>query len=92
MVLRTVYTEVAERAMQLYYDGLGEKDRRQYAAVEAIKLGHGGVTYISRLLCLDRSTVIQGKKELLAPAVDEPIARGRQRRTGGGRKKKDGSA
>jgi hypothetical protein len=62
--------------MQLHYSRLSEKDRRHYAAVEAIKLGHGGVTYISRVLAVDRNTIIQGKKELMA------------RRPGGGRKKK----
>ena len=32
-----------ERMMQRLYRSLSEKDRRRYAAVEAAKLGHGGV-------------------------------------------------
>ena len=30
------------RAMRLLIESLTEKDRRRYAAVEAMKLGHGG--------------------------------------------------
>ena len=73
--------------MQLYYSRLSEKDRRHYAAVEAIKLGHGGVTYISKVLAVDRNTIIQGKKELMALAEYRQIPPGKQRRAGGGRKK-----
>lgn len=77
--------------MQLYYSRLSEKDRRHYAAVEAIKLGHGGVTYISRVLAIDRNTIIRGKKELQAlAAYEQNVPAQRQRRVGGGRKKKDG--
>jgi len=28
------------------YNTLSEKDKRLYAAIEAIKIGHGGITYI----------------------------------------------
>ena len=76
--------------MRLHYGWLREKDRRQYGAVEAIKLGYGGVTYISRLLCVDRKTIIEGKKELLKMAAQQEQT-DKQRRSGGGRKKK-GSA
>ena len=76
--------------MRLHYSRLREKDRRQYAAVEAIKPGYGGLTYISRLLCVDRKTIIEGKKELLKMAAQQEQT-DKQRRSGGGRKKK-GSA
>ncbi len=59
--------------MQLHYSRLSEKDRRHYAAVEAIKLGHGGVSYISKVLAVDRNTIIQGKKELMALAEYQQI-------------------
>ena len=74
--------------MQLFYRYLSEKDRRHYAAMEAIKLGRGGTNYISELLGLDKASLIQGKRELTAPAELEQIPFGRQRRPGGGRKKK----
>lgn len=73
--------------MQLHYSRLSEKDRRHYAAIEAIKLGHGGTTYISKILAVDRNTIIEGKKELIALACYEQIPPEKQRRPGGGRKK-----
>jgi transposase len=36
--------------MKAYFDTLNEKDRRRYAAIEAMKLGHGGQNYISSVL------------------------------------------
>ena len=36
------YSLEIEHTMQRYYHSLSEKDRRRYAAIEAIKLGHGG--------------------------------------------------
>lgn len=75
--------------MQLFYSRLSEKDRRHYAAMEALKLGRGGTNYISALLSLDKASLIQGKRELTIPAEFEQIPVGRQRRAGGGRKKKD---
>ncbi len=75
--------------MQLYYSRLSEKDRRHYAALESLKLGRGGITYISNVLGVDRSTIIIGRKELGASIEDFSIPQGKQRRVGGGRKKND---
>lgn len=72
--------------MQLHYSRLSEKDRRQYAALESLKLGRGGVNYISIVLAIDRGTILQGRKELTSN-IKEPIAPGKQRKAGGGRKK-----
>lgn len=44
------YRPGIEQAMKKYYATLGEKDRRRYAAVEAMKLGNDGVKYIAQLL------------------------------------------
>ena len=35
-----------------------------YAAVEAVKLGHGGIEYVSRLLGCDPKTIRRGISEL----------------------------
>ena len=43
------YTPSIERMMKRLFDSLRENDRRRYAAIEATKLGHGGVEYIARL-------------------------------------------
>ena len=72
--------------MQLHYSRLSEKDRRQYAALESLKLGRGGITYISKSLGVDRKTILQGRKELTVD-LENPIPPGRQRKAGGGRKK-----
>ncbi len=42
------YAPEIERVMKRLSDSLREKDRRRYAAVEATKLGHGGVEYVAR--------------------------------------------
>ena len=72
--------------MQLHYSRLSEKDRRQYAALESLKLGRGGITYIGNILGVDRKTIVQGRKELTDDLPD-PLPQDRQRRIGGGRKK-----
>ena len=53
------YTPGIERMMKRLFDSLRENDRRRYAAIEATKLGHGGVEYIAQLLAVrsqDHST------------------------------------
>ncbi|MGD9733295.1 MAG: hypothetical protein AB7U45_14045 [Desulfamplus sp.] len=50
--------------MRNFYRSLSEKDRRRYAAVEAVKFGYGGITYICELLGCDQSIVSRGIKEL----------------------------
>ena len=52
--------------MVRFYGSLNERDRRRYAAVEASKLGHGGIEYISRLLGCDPKTIGRGVAELAA--------------------------
>lgn len=42
------------------YCSLGERERRLYAAAEAIKLGHGGVAYLCRVLDCDEKTIRRG--------------------------------
>jgi len=58
------YAQGIERVMKRLYDSLSEKDRRRYAAVEATKLGHGGVEYVARVLGCDPKTIRQGESEL----------------------------
>jgi Rhodopirellula transposase DDE domain len=52
------------------------------AAAEAVALGHGGVSQISRACGLSRVTILHGIRDLAEPALPE----GRVRRAGGGRK------
>ena len=60
----TPYSPDVEWAMKTFFGSLREKDRRRYAAVEATKLGHGGITYIAQLLRIDPGTIRQGLAEL----------------------------
>jgi hypothetical protein len=58
------YPAGVELAMMTFYRSLREKDRRRYAAVEAAKLGPGGVPYIARLLEIDPKTIRHGEADL----------------------------
>jgi hypothetical protein len=44
------YKTTIELEMRKFYNTLSEKDKRRYAAIETMKLGHGGITYIAQLL------------------------------------------
>jgi hypothetical protein len=68
-----------EAAMRQVFQSLGERERRLYAAVEAVKLGHGGVTYLARVLGCDEKTIRRGKRELEEPS---PLPPGRSRQKG----------
>lgn len=80
------YEPEVEEQMRGLFQSLSEKDRRRYAAVEAAKLGHGGVQSIAEVLGCSRRTIERGTKEL-RHLPDDPAA-GRVRRPGGGRKPK----
>ena len=58
------YLPGVERMMQRLYGSLGEKARRRYAAIEAAKLGHGGIEYVAGVLGCDPKTIRQGLAEL----------------------------
>jgi hypothetical protein len=64
--------------MKTMYLSLREKDRRRYAAVEATKLGHGGLEYIAALLQCDPKTIRQGLADL-AELPDVPPERCRKK-------------
>jgi len=53
----TGYDAAIETKMQSLFATLSEKDKRRYAGIEAIKLGHGGIDYISRLFDIDPKTI-----------------------------------
>lgn len=60
----TPYRFDVELDMVTFARSLREKDRRRYAAVEAAKLGPGGVEYIARLLRIAPKTIRQGQADL----------------------------
>lgn len=65
------YSNEIERAMRRIFQSLDERTRRIYAAVEAQKLGRGGIAYISELFRYDRKTIRRGLREL--PDTTEPL-------------------
>lgn len=77
------YPFQVEKQMQQFYHSLSEKDRRRYAAIEAVKLGWGGISYVSQLFGCDYYTIRFGIEEL-----DDQSAMNLKgiRRSGGGRK------
>jgi len=79
------YSPDIEQQLRQYYQSLSEKDRRRFAAVEAITLGHGGIRYIAQVLGCDPQTVHEGMREL--KQLPEDPAGKRVRKPGGGRKK-----
>jgi DDE family transposase len=79
------YPPAIEQLLRQYYQSLSEKDRRRFAAVEAIKLGHGGLRYIANVLGCDPHTVKAGMRELKQLPADP--TEHRVRKPGGGRKK-----
>ena len=42
--------EPAERRSQAYFATMSEKDQRRFAALEAQRLGRGGIIYVAKLL------------------------------------------
>ena len=58
------YSPEIEHSMRMFHDSLSEKDRRRYAAIEAAKLGHGGIEYVADVLGCDPKTIRQGQAEL----------------------------
>lgn len=73
------YSAKVEDQMTRLYQSLAERDRRRYAAVEAGKLGHGGLEYIAKLFGCDPKTIRRGKAELES---EEELASERQRKKG----------
>lgn len=78
------YSEETELNMKRFYQTLNEKDRRRYAGIEAMKLEHGSISYISEVVGCSRGTIYQGLADFQLP--DDALQSSRIRAVGGGRK------
>ena len=58
-------TDEAKALLVLFCSMLNEKQRRLYAGLESLKLGHGGDAHIASILGMDPHTVAKGRKELM---------------------------
>ena len=65
---------------------LDERSRRLVVGAESLSLGRGGISAVSRATGISRPVIRDGVKELTAP-VPTPLASGRIRRPGAGRKR-----
>ncbi len=75
------YGSRVEVQMVNFFQSLSEKDGRRYAAVEAGKLGHGGVAYIAGLFGCDADTIRRGMTDV--EQLPQDAAEGRVRKKGG---------
>src|SRR6202011_4855069 len=75
--------EEMKAAILLFYSLLDEQQRRLYAGLESLKLGHGGDRQLAEFLNLDTHTVARGRQQLL----DQDVASAGVRKRGGGRQR-----
>ncbi len=76
-----VSPEELKAAILLFYALLDEQQRRLFAGLESLRLGHGGDTLLADFLGLDAHTVARGRQQLR----DQEALPGRIRRPGAGR-------
>ena len=58
-------TDEAKALLVLFCSMLDERQRRLYAGLESLKLGHGGDAHIASILGMDPHTVAKGRRELM---------------------------
>jgi hypothetical protein len=69
--------------MNLLFSRLDEQQRRWYAAVEAQRIGHGGILLLAQITGLDQDTISRGRRELANTLEGRPLQK--IRLPGGGR-------
>lgn len=85
-------TDEAKALLILFCSMLNEKQRRLYAGLESLKLGHGGDAHIASILGINPHTVAKGRKELMdvdltatdrvrAPGAGRPLQEKKRRKS-----------
>lgn len=69
--------------MNLFMSRLNEQQRRWYVALEAKKMGHGGIRQMSQVTGMHEDTIRRGRRELEDSLSSRPVKR--IRLSGGGR-------
>ena len=75
-------TDEAKALLVMFCSMLDERQRRLYAGLESLKLGHGGDAHIASILGMDPHTVAKGRRELMGADL---TATDRLRAPGAGR-------
>lgn len=75
--------QILHQQMNLLMSRLDEQQRRLYAAVESLRMGHGGDTQVALMTGLDVKTIRRGRQELAESLASRPADR--VRLPGGGR-------
>jgi hypothetical protein len=84
-MIRAAQVRAARKRYREMAPVLNEQSRRRFVALEAQALGRGGVSLMSQISGLARSTIYNGLSDIRDNVSAPP---GRIRRSGGGRKKK----
>lgn len=77
----TQTSDEVKAAIILFLSTLDERQRRLYAGLESLRLGHGGDSRIAELTGMDVHTIAKGRAELF----ERDVQVGRVRRPGAGR-------
>lgn len=81
-----LYFPFIESDIKNFYEMLPENEKRLYAAIEAKRIGYGGISYISQIVNCSRTTIYRGISELeYLPDICNNLIN-RIRKPGGGRK------
>ena len=84
-MIRTAKMRAARKRFQQIAPVLNEQSRRRFVALEAQRLGRGGVSVMARITGLARSTIYHGISDIRNNVTIPP---GRIRKEGAGRKRK----
>lgn len=88
-IKKEYYSNDFKEKQLFYYLGLPEKQQRYFLGMESERLGRGCRTYLSEVFKCGRKRIIEGCKELeLLRQSKELPDYTRQRKAGGGAKKK----
>jgi hypothetical protein len=84
-MIRAAQVRAARKRYRQIAPVLNEQSRRRFVALEAKRLGRGGVSIMARITRLARSTIYHGLSDIRNNVTTSP---GRLRKEGAGRKKK----
>lgn len=59
-----------KKSFWLFFSILNEQQRRLFAGLESLKIGHGGDKKVSKMFGMDPHTVAKGRSELLSESID----------------------